>query len=160
MKKEDCNWSRQWNRLDPNFNSFKYRRNETIIIPINQLSAQIFQTSLRGGATDIIIPPNLKQMFKSLYYFDITHSVLSGRYRVEIDDHQDDDIIFVYRKPDNSLPNKVNPDLDYERIIFRDRSICSPEEVMEYNRKLSGYITLLNHRKFDGIKIFSQRTKT
>ena len=161
MKKEDCHWNFKWDsREDAAPLWFSRNRNKLLVINISQISSQIHKSTLSGGATNISISPYLLKLFESLTYFDSTNRILCNRYKVEINNEQDSNIVFVYRESNGIMPKFPASDLECGDIIFEKEDLFSPEEILNYHRKLSGYITILNHRKFDGIKIFSQRIKT
>ena len=61
--------------------------NQTLVTKINQTSAYIFRDNLRGGANVLLIPESMKELFKTLEYFepeqhDYMIGILSGTYIV------------------------------------------------------------------------------
>jgi len=71
--------------------------NQTLITKINQISAQIHKSTLRGGATWVVVSPEISAVFDDLEYFHVSNAapeqdrynmgiekvgVLSGRYQV------------------------------------------------------------------------------
>lgn len=71
--------------------------NQTLITKINQISAQIHKATLRGGATWVVVSPEISAVFDDLEYFHVSNAApeqdkynmgiekigtLSGRYQV------------------------------------------------------------------------------
>lgn len=60
--------------------------NQTLISKINQISAQIHKSTLRGGANQIIINPAVLGLFEDLEYYDKKEMTIGGRYKVLLDE--------------------------------------------------------------------------
>jgi hypothetical protein len=120
--------------------------NKTLITRINQVSTQIHRSSLRRGGDTVIMNPKLIELL-SEYYYD---NGLLNRYRVELDESMDLDIIFVCNRTDNTTPQMVvrsvraNESEIPEVMVLHERQ-CTPEEVLEYKKSLCGYITIQNY---------------
>lgn len=113
--------------------------NHTLITKFNHLSAHIYQKSMRGGATHLIMHPHLKPLLKTIEYFDEKNSKLL-RFDVIFDYDLDIDIIYVVNKKlIDSKVIKVNDD------TFLDTKDCTKEEIREYRKKICAYLRVLNY---------------
>jgi len=87
--------------------------NQTLITKINQISAQIHKSTLRGGASWIVVSPEVSAVFDDLEYFHVSNAapeqdkynmgiekigVLSGRYIVYRDPYSPANTILVGHK--------------------------------------------------------------
>jgi hypothetical protein len=134
--------------------------NQTLITRINQVSANIYQASLAGGANAIILNSEMLQIVSDLAYYDGALGVISGKYKVIIDDSITSDVIFVLNKKqydkDFEVTGKptikmgllgtnmveVEPHLaDILKGVF---TFESQNEIEEYKNRLVGCITILN----------------
>jgi len=86
-----------WRRLDKTTSYTQKDWNQTLITAINQLSAQIHKSTLRGGANWIVVSSEVSAIFDDLEYFHVSNAspeqdqynmgiervgTLSGRYQV------------------------------------------------------------------------------
>ncbi len=74
--------------------------NQTLVTKVNQISAQIYQANMRGGANKIKVHPRIFSILMTLEFFKVTDEglfVLSGRYIVDIDKDNPIDKVYVYQ---------------------------------------------------------------
>jgi hypothetical protein len=87
-----------WRRLNTNSTAYNQKDwNQTLITAINQISAQIHKSTLRGGANWIVVSSEISAIFDDLEYFHVSNAApdqdqynmgiervgtLSGRYQV------------------------------------------------------------------------------
>jgi hypothetical protein len=86
-----------WRRIKQNMTYTQKDWNQTLITAINQLSAQIHKSTLRGGANWIVVSSEVSAIFDDLEYFHVSNAspeqdqynmgiervgTLSGRYQV------------------------------------------------------------------------------
>jgi len=84
--------------------------NQTLVTKINQISAQIHKSTLRGGASWIVVSPEVSAVFDDLEYFHVSNAapeqdkynmgiekigVLSGRYIVYRDPYAPPSVILI-----------------------------------------------------------------
>lgn len=77
--------------------------NQTLNTRVNQLSAQINKSTLRGGANKIKIHPRLLPLFDTMEYFRTSEDgkmILGGRYEFILDDSQNENTLSVYHETD------------------------------------------------------------
>ncbi|MFA5207242.1 MAG: hypothetical protein WC428_00930 [Candidatus Paceibacterota bacterium] len=87
--------------------------NQTLITKINQISAQIHKSTLRGGASWIVVSPEVSAVFDDLEYFHVSNAApeqdkynmgiekigtLSGRYQVYRDPYAPANTVLVGHK--------------------------------------------------------------
>lgn len=92
--------------------------NQTLVTKINQLSAQIHKSVLRGGASWIVVSPEVSAVFDDLEYFHVSNAapeqdkynmgiekigVLSGRYLVYRDPYAPANTILIGHKGSSIL---------------------------------------------------------
>jgi hypothetical protein len=104
--KKGAAWKRRWDYLgwrNSNVGSQKYTQkewNQTLVTTINQISAQIHKSTLRGGANFIVVSSEASALFDDLENFMVSNAApaedkynlgmrrmgtLSGRYTVYVD---------------------------------------------------------------------------
>lgn len=127
--------------------------NVTLATKINQISAQIHQATLFGGATNLMISSNLSKFldytFGSDYYLN--------RYKIDFSDKLDDNLVIVYnsnviRKPyyleftdENSVDKDGKPiqgSYKLKSMLFDDLSV---EQIEEHYTKGCGIIKVENY---------------
>jgi hypothetical protein len=136
---EQAAWRLRWKYngycLHPTGMSYSQRDwNQTLITKINQLSAQIqphlqyhlqpnfHQSTLRGGANTIILPPDLLAIFEDLEYYKSEDKTLARpkaffRYNVKVDyGIHPREILVYYDAPDHI--RERNPDIDDNNRIY------------------------------------------
>jgi len=125
--------------------------NQTLITRINQISANIYQSSLHGGANHISINPVLLPLIETLEYYKKSTNTLSGRYVINLDVTLPKDKLYVYQSgfPMEPMVHSVNG-LNEVTVIHSE----SPQ-IEEYRNKehvniitpdrLIGEITILNY---------------
>ena len=77
--------------------------NQQLIVEINRISAQIFKSTLMGGANTIVIHKNLLSLFYDLEYFDEKTMQLGGRYQIIIDNTVQHNKVLLYNKSNNLI---------------------------------------------------------
>jgi hypothetical protein len=92
--------------------------NQTLITKINQISAQIHKSTLRGGASWVVVSPELSAVLDDLEYFHVSNAspeqdkynmgiekigVLSGRYQVYRDPYAPANTLLVGHKGSSIL---------------------------------------------------------
>lgn len=92
--------------------------NQTLITKINQISAQIHKSTLRGGASWIVVSPEVSAVFDDLEYFHVSNAdpeqdkynmgiekigVLSGRYLVYRDPYAPANTVLIGHKGNSIL---------------------------------------------------------
>lgn len=150
MTINDCKFRVYWDYECDNDTMFPTQKdwNNTLITKINQVSASIHKSSLRGGADLIIISEEVLNIFETLEYYDITHRTLSGRYGIIVDDNIVKNHIFILRKEildDFFLLPKFSPgeNVDFPEIsLDLVRNSDDNEEVVAYKRKLKGCVII------------------
>lgn len=127
--------------------------NQTLVTRINQVSAQIFKASYRGGADTIHIHSDLLPIIQTLEFFNEQEMKLSGRYDVVIDDSLNKTRLYV------SAQKIINADpfiiwTAFERVEFNEHDEMQPilkdpseythDEIESYKRRLKGCINITN----------------
>lgn len=92
--------------------------NQTLVTKINQISAQIHKSTLRGGASFIVVSPEISAVFDDLEYFHVSNAspeqdkynmgiekigVLSGRYIVYRDPYAPANTLLIGHKGNSIL---------------------------------------------------------
>lgn len=92
--------------------------NQTLITKINQISAQIHKSTLRGGASWVVVSPEVSAVFDDLEYFHVSNAapeqdkynmgiektgILSGRYQVYRDPYSSPNTILIGHKGSSIL---------------------------------------------------------
>lgn len=115
--KNGAAWSLRWDYYGwKNQGSQKYTEKEwkqTLITRINQISAQIHKSTLRGGANFIVVSPEVSAIFDDLETFMVSNAsaeedtynlgmrkmgTLSGRYTVYVDPYARPEIVLIGHK--------------------------------------------------------------
>ncbi len=93
-------------------------RNQTLLTKINQLSAQIHKSTLRGGASWIVVSPEVSAVLDDLEYFHVSNAgpeedkynmgiekvgTLGGRYQVYRDPYAPANTILIGHKGSSIL---------------------------------------------------------
>lgn len=92
--------------------------NQTLITKINQISAQIHKSTLRGGASWVVVSPEVSAVFDDLEYFHVSNAApeqdkynmgiekigsLSGRYQVYRDPYSPANTVLIGHKGSSIL---------------------------------------------------------
>ena len=116
-------WKTRWNynglRMQKNtYHGVQKDWNQTLITRINQISAQIHKSTLRGGASWIVVSPEVSAVFDDLEYFHVSNAApeqdkynmgiekigtLSGRYQVYRDPYAPANTILIGHKGSSIL---------------------------------------------------------
>ena len=111
-------WTARWNYNGLRDQSTQYHGtqkdwNQTLITRINQISAQIHKSTLRGGASWVVVSPEVSAVFDDLEYFHVSNAspeqdkynmgiekigTLSGRYQVYRDPYAPANTVLVGHK--------------------------------------------------------------
>jgi hypothetical protein len=121
--------------------------NQTLMTKMNQLSAQIYQKSHRGGATHVLVHPKFRFLIDSLEYFNRETSKITNRFDVIFDKRVDENMIFVLNKKLIDSEIIMVSDTSTERGVetFLQTKDCTKEEIREYRKNLTGYIIIENY---------------
>jgi hypothetical protein len=121
--------------------------NQTLITKINQISAQIFKSTLKGANT-IIVSPEVFRVIEDLEYFDKNKMSLAGKYKVIIDEYLPYSAMFVCQLDGVSI---LKNDYTVGHIIIPDLYLYSPVSINEEKvlktksiKKISKYLLINN----------------
>jgi len=84
----------------PNGDEYQDDWNHTLLTTLNRVSAQIYQSTLIGGANKIKIHPSVFNILKKIEFLNVTDEgefIISGRYTVDMDKNNPRDKIYVYQ---------------------------------------------------------------
>ena len=111
-------WTSRWDynglrRQTNTYHGVQKDWNQTLITKINQISAQIHKSTLRGGASWVVVSPEVSAVFDDLEYFHVSNAApeqdkynmgiekigtLSGRYQVYRDPYAPANTILIGHK--------------------------------------------------------------
>jgi dCMP deaminase len=113
-KNIDCFLNLEWDYKNVDETMFSLQRdwNQTLITRINQAAANIFQRTLTMGANKIRVGSEIFSIIEDLEYFNKKEMILSGRYKVIIDNNIPKDEIIVYYDASNGLYVPTEEDLE------------------------------------------------
>lgn len=92
--------------------------NQTLVTRINQISAQIHKATLRGGASWVVVSPEVSAVFDDLEYFHVSNAspeqdkynmgiekigILSGRYQIYRDPYSPANTVLIGHKGNSIL---------------------------------------------------------
>lgn len=162
MKKEDCKWQLTWSHdawkkgdyIDSQYIQTDW--NQTLVTRINQISAQIHMTCLRGPADTIYINSETYQLFETFAFFNKSTNILSQRYQIIIDETIDENLIFIVNEKTLSEPIYIPSttknvgakmengqiETDLGEVSFTPAEAFTVEEVEIYVSKLKGVIEI------------------
>lgn len=158
MIEENCKFTTEWDYkghlgtegCSPYDNQVDW--NQTLITKINMCSANIYRDSTCGGASFIKINSKLLPLIETLMYYGKNEKTLSGRYRIEIDDTIEEDLVFVYhRLLKNEIefyPEYLLSTYDKESFwkwTFVEARMIPEEKVNEYKKGLCSCIRIINY---------------
>ena len=83
-----------WRGMAPS--STQSQWNNTLITVINNVSAKIHKSTLKGGANMLLVPQKFRELFEGLSYYNEDNSTLGGRYKVIFCVDEDNTIIVRY----------------------------------------------------------------
>ena len=112
MKKDDCKWS-----VDYDIKTLFYP--DSLTTKINEVSAMIHRSTLRGGANVLVFHPKMLPRFEKMEYFNNESQTMCGRYTSIIDDSIEENVVYVYNKNVNE------------------------EEKKKFKKKLYGYVQVI-----------------
>lgn len=160
--------SHKWN-LSWNFEGFKKYHSDieisqkewcqTIMTNVNQISAQIHMSCMRGPATTIIAHTSLAPLFGTLEYYDIKTKQLCSRYNViftndineytmyVVADKWLDDVFIPKVKIGDTTTNddgEKETEISEVDFIHIHSDNTTPEEIVEFRDKLIGKIVVDN----------------
>jgi len=163
-----------WRRLDKTTSYTQKDWNQTLITAINQLSAQIHKSTLRGGANWIVVSSEVSAIFDDLEYFHVSNAspeqdqynmgiervgTLSGRYQVYRDPYFPPNQILIGHKGTSLLdtgyiyapyvPLQLTPTM-YNPFNFTPiKGIMTRYAKKMVNNRFYGRITVDGVRTFD-----------
>jgi len=111
-------WTSRWDyngirKQDKAYYGTQKDWNQTLITKVNQISAQIHKSTLRGGASWVVVSPEVSAVFDDLEYFHVSNAdpeqdkynmgiekigILSGRYQVYRDPYAPANTILIGHK--------------------------------------------------------------
>jgi hypothetical protein len=164
-------WQKKWSQsVVNNYDDFELQKNwnKTLITQINQCSAIIFKASMRGGANMLYMHPIVFEIIKMFDYIvkdDFGNYMLSGRYKITLDDNLPTNKLYVthegypmtmvkYKSFGKLLENQML-DVTGTTVVMHSESpylqsykLKKDEELMLITPDmLVGEITILNHNK-------------
>ena len=163
-----------WRRISGNMTYTQKDWNQTLITAINQLSAQIHKSTLRGGANWIVVSSEVSAIFDDLEYFHVSNAspeqdqynmgiervgTLSGRYQVYRDPYFPPNQILIGHKGTSLLdtgyiyapyvPLQLTPTM-YNPFNFTPiKGIMTRYAKKFVNNRFYGRITVDGIRTFD-----------
>lgn len=136
MEAKESFFTTEWDKLGNGINgTFFYGDwNETLLTKINQVSANIFQSSLIGGANKIRLNSKVFPLIENHEYYNKERKILAGKYHVVIDNNIDEDIVIVMREiTDEEIATKEYP-----------KNRIAEIGIDEYKKSLLGYVKIKN----------------
>jgi hypothetical protein len=163
-----------WRRISATTNYTQKDWNQTLITAINQLSAQIHKSTLRGGANWIVVSSEISAIFDDLEYFHVSNAspeqdqynmgiervgTLAGRYQVYRDPYFPANTVLVGHKGTSLLdtgyiyapyvPLQLTPTM-YNPFNFTPiKGIMTRYAKKMVNNRFYGRITVDGVRTFD-----------
>jgi hypothetical protein len=163
-----------WRRISNTTNYTQKDWNQTLITAINQLSAQIHKSTLRGGANWIVVSSEISAIFDDLEYFHVSNAspeqdqynmgiervgTLAGRYQVYRDPYFPANTVLVGHKGTSLLdtgyiyapyvPLQLTPTM-YNPFNFTPiKGIMTRYAKKMVNNRFYGRITVDGVRTFD-----------
>jgi hypothetical protein len=163
-----------WRRISSTTNYTQKDWNQTLITAINQLSAQIHKSTLRGGANWIVVSSEISAIFDDLEYFHVSNAspeqdqynmgiervgTLAGRYQVYRDPYFPANTVLVGHKGTSLLdtgyiyapyvPLQLTPTM-YNPFNFTPiKGIMTRYAKKMVNNRFYGKITVDGVRTFD-----------
>jgi hypothetical protein len=163
-----------WRRISGNITYTQKDWNQTLITAINQLSAQIHKSTLRGGANWIVVSSEVSAIFDDLEYFHVSNAspeqdqynmgiervgTLAGRYQVYRDPYFPANQILIGHKGSSLLdtgyvyapyvPLQLTPTM-YNPFNFTPiKGIMTRYAKKMVNNRFYGRITVDGVRTFD-----------
>ena len=163
-----------WRRISGNMTYTQKDWNQTLITAINQLSAQIHKSTLRGGANWIVVSSEVSAIFDDLEYFHVSNAspeqdqynmgiervgTLSGRYQVYRDPYFPANTVLMGHKGTSLLdtgyiyapyvPLQLTPTM-YNPFNFTPiKGIMTRYAKKMVNNRFYGKITVDGVRTFD-----------
>jgi len=163
-----------WRRISGNMTYTQKDWNQTLITAINQLSAQIHKSTLRGGANWIVVSSEVSAIFDDLEYFHVSNAspeqdqynmgiervgTLAGRYQVYRDPYFPANQILIGHKGSSLLdtgyvyapyvPLQLTPTM-YNPFNFTPiKGIMTRYAKKMVNNRFYGRITVDGVRTFD-----------
>jgi hypothetical protein len=163
-----------WRRISATTNYTQKDWNQTLITAINQLSAQIHKSTLRGGANWIVVSSEVSAIFDDLEYFHVSNAspeqdqynmgiervgTLAGRYQVYRDPYFPPNTVLIGHKGTSLLdtgyiyapyvPLQLTPTM-YNPFNFTPiKGIMTRYAKKMVNNRFYGRITVDGVRTFD-----------
>lgn len=169
MIKIKCKWKIQWDYFGYSrlaqingYNPYTQKDwNETLSTKLNQISAQIFQATLRGGASYIMVNDKVFKLLKTLEYWNNDEQTVNNRFKVIVNNLIHKDVIYLFSKElyqnpkDILIPltnNKVSNEIDLLKKCnfiwngtYRYGDYLSKEELKRFKKTLIGKVTIKNY---------------
>ena len=161
IKSEDCKWVTKWDYLgwqkqNVLVNGYyegrygePYTQSDwmnTLMTKINQVSAQIHMSTMRGAADTILVHPKSAKFITNQEYYQTDKRLLNGRYKVIQTRKIGVDEVFIGREESFNLKyvsDRIYNTDEYQVVPLRDK-YKTDEEVEEYKSTLMGCVKILN----------------
>jgi len=163
-----------WKRL-PNNNGYTQKDwNQTLVTAINQISAQIHKSTLRGGANFVVVSSEVSAIFDDLEYFHVSNASpeqdqynmgiervgsLSGRYTIYRDPYSPAESVLIGHKGKSLLdtgyiyapyvPLQLTPTMYNPFNFVPVKGIMTRYAKKMVNNRFYGHIRVLGLRTFD-----------
>jgi len=163
-----------WRRINNQVSYTQKDWNQTLITAINQLSAQIHKSTLRGGANWIVVSSEVSAIFDDLEYFHVSNAApeqdqynmgiervgtLSGRYQVYRDPYFPPNQVLIGHKGTSLLdtgyiyapyvPLQLTPTMYNPFNFTPNKGIMTRYAKKMVNNRFYGRITVDGVRTFD-----------
>lgn len=151
------------------------RWNQTLITRVNQISQQIHRATLRGGATFLVVSPEVSAVFADLDYYDVSNAqagqdtynlgmrragTIQGLYEVFVDPYAPANTVLVGRKGSSDMmdvgyiyapytPVVLSPTVISPNDFTNARQISTRYGKQMVNNKYFGVINCFNLVQFD-----------
>jgi len=139
---------------------------QTLLTVVNRVSSLIHIASRESGANTISINPYLLPIFEAMLHFDMSNSVLAGKYKVYLDNTLPLDKVYVYiSKADGVVPVNGTPIEEkgagyYYNYHNQNKDVNPVGEitVVNYTGVMSYDITSSGTTSLDTFEIDSEKT--
>lgn len=154
-------WILKWNYLG--WEKFKdkadyYTQEEwsqTLNTMINQISAQIHMSTLRGPADTLKMNSHILEIVKTFGYYNEENNSVNNKYFIEIDESLNNEILVEFKKElfhvskcergETKITEKGEEETELLDVDFISYDKLSDDEVHEFKKKLKGKIIIENY---------------
>lgn len=162
---ESHKWDLQWDYKPHKLSSdeAEYSQNDwnqVLMTKVNQISAQIHMSCLRGPATKVIVHSYLEPLFATLEYYNFDKHLLCSRYDVIFTSDIEENTIYVVAEEwldsiiipranigDTTINEDGEQEIEISEVEFHHITSdeLTPEEIVEFRDKLIGRIKVVNY---------------